>query len=74
MDNLEKRLLRAEKRKHKAQIEKALSLQSALFPNGNLQERVLNFSTFYALYGDDFVNKLKSELDPFQQGFAIISL
>ena len=74
LDNLEKRLLRAEKRKHKAQIEKALSLQSALFPNGNLQERVLNFSTFYALYGDDFVDKLKSELDPFQQGFAIISL
>jgi len=74
LDNLEKRLLRAEKRKHKAQIEKALSLQSALFPNGNLQERVLNFSTFYALYGDDFVNKLKSELDPFQQGFAVISL
>ncbi len=74
LSNLEKRFLKAEKRKHKAQIEKALSLQSALFPNANLQERVLNFSTFYALYGDDFVDKLKSELDPFQQGFAVISL
>ena len=72
--HLEKRLLRAEKRKHKAQIEQALLLQSALFPNGNLQERTLNFSTFYAVYGQDFIKKLKSELNPFQQGFAVISL
>jgi len=74
LTNLEKRLLKAEKRKYKAQVEQAVLLQSALFPNENLQERVLNFSTFYALYGYDFIEKLKSELNPFQQGFAIISL
>ena len=74
LSHLEKRLLKAEKQKHKAQIEQALLLQSALFPNGNLQERVLNFSTFYAIYGHDFIEKLKSDLNPFQQGFAIISL
>lgn len=74
LSHLEKRLLKAEKQKHKAQIEQALLLQSALFPNGNLQERVINFSTFYAIYGHDFIEKLKSDLNPFQQGFAIISL
>jgi bacillithiol synthase len=74
LSNLEKRLLKAEKRTYKDHINRALLLQSTFFPNGNLQERVLNFSTFYALYGDDFVDKLKSELDPFQQGFAVISL
>ncbi|MDA8572707.1 bacillithiol biosynthesis cysteine-adding enzyme BshC [Flavobacteriaceae bacterium] len=74
LSNLEKRLLKAEKRKHNAQIEKALWLQSVLFPNGNLQERVLNFSTFYADHGHDFIEKLKSELNPFQQGFTVISL
>ena len=74
LSKLEKRLLKAEKRKHKVQIEQALLLQSALFPNGNLQERVLNFSTFYAVYGHDFIEKLKSDLNPFQQGFAVVSL
>ena len=74
LSNLEKRLLKAEKRTYKDHINKALLLQSTFFPNGNLQERVLNFSTFYAIYGSDFIQKLKSELDPFQQGFAVISL
>jgi len=72
--NLEKRLLKAEKRKHKTQIDKALALQSMLFPEGNLQERRINFSTFYAHYGQSFIETLKLELDPFQQGFTTISL
>lgn len=72
--NLEKRLLKAEKRQYKAQIQAALSLQSELFPNVNLQERVINFSLFYNLYGESFIYKLKSELDPFNKGFAVISL
>jgi len=72
--NLEKRLLKAEKRKHKTQIDKALALQSMLFPEGNLQERQINFSTFYAHYGQSFIETLKLELDPFQQGFTTISL
>ena len=72
--DLEKRLLKAEKRKHKTQIEAALSLQSELFPNVDLQERVINFSFFYNLYGESFIHKLKSELDPFNKGFAVISL
>ena len=62
------------KRKHKRHVDKALALQSSFFPNGNLQERVLNFSTFYAIYGHNFIEKLKKELNPFQQEFTIISL
>jgi bacillithiol biosynthesis cysteine-adding enzyme BshC len=72
--NLEKRLLKAEKRKHKRHIDKALLLQSSFFPNGKLQERVLNFSSFYAIYGHDFIEKLKMQLNPFQQEFTVISL
>ena len=72
--NLEKRLLKAEKRKHKTQINKALALKGILFPEGYLQERRFNFSTFYKDYSENFIQILKSELDPFQQGFTIISL
>ena len=74
LSNLEKRLLKAEKRKHNRHIDKALLLQSSFFPNGNLQERVLNFSAFYAIYGHNFIQKLKTELNPFQQEFNVISL
>jgi len=49
-------------------------LQSSFFPNGKLQERVLNFSSFYAIYGHDFIEKLKMQLNPFQQEFTVISL
>ena len=74
LSNLEKRLVKAEKRKHNRHIDKALLLQSSFFPNGNLQERVLNFSAFYAIYGHNFIQKLKTELNPFQQEFTVISL
>lgn len=71
---LEKRLLKAEKKKYKSSIEQALILQSLLFPSGNLQERLLNFTTFYAFHGEKFIKKLKSEMNPFQNSFSIISL
>ncbi len=71
---LEKRLLKAEKNKYKSSIEQALILQSLLFPSGNLQERLLNFTTFYAFHGEKFIKKLKSEMNPFQNSFSIISL
>ena len=71
--HLEKRLLKAEKKKYKISIEQALTLQSFLFPNGNLQERILNFTNFYALNGEKFIKKLKSEMDPFQNSFSVIS-
>ena len=71
---LEKRLLKAEKKKYKSSIEQALILQSLLFPSGNLQERLLNFTAFYAFHGEKFIKKLKSEMNPFQNSFSIISL
>ena len=74
LSKLEKRLLKAEKNKYSDHIEKALSLQKTLFPNGNLQERSINFSSFYAIHGHDFIQKLKSEMEPFQQSLSIISL
>ena len=74
LSNLEKRLLKAEKRKHAVQLEKALKLKAALFPQNTLQERHSNFSSFYSLYGPTFLKSLRAGFQPFQQGFYILSL
>ena len=47
LENLEKRLLKAEKRVHAEKLERIIELQNELFPNQGLQERKLNFSELY---------------------------
>ena len=44
LDNLEKRLLRAQKRKLEDQVHRMTEIQNSLFPDQSLQERNLNFS------------------------------
>ncbi|WP_136668411.1 bacillithiol biosynthesis cysteine-adding enzyme BshC [Flavobacterium sp. H122] len=74
LENLEKRLLKAEKRIHADKLERITLLQNELFPNKSLQERQLNFAEFYIEYGDDFFTKLLQELQPLENQFTIITL
>ncbi len=74
LENLEKRLLKAEKRVHLDQLERLFEIQNQLFPNQSLQERKLNFSKFYAEFGDSLLIKLFSKLQPLDTHFTIISL
>ena len=46
LENLEKRLLKAEKRVHTETLERILLTQNELFPNQSLQERKANFRNF----------------------------
>ena len=46
LEQLEKRLLKAQKKKYKEQLERILSLRISLFPKESLQERVDNFSEY----------------------------
>lgn len=71
---LEKRLNKAEKRIHRDKINKALEIKKSLFPNGNLQERVINFSQFYKAEGSELIEKIKNNLDPLNQKFTIIEI
>ena len=61
--SLEKKMLRAEKRKHVTSLNQIDGLKNRLFPSGVLQERVLNIAPLYVIYGDDFIQSL---LDSFQ--------
>ncbi len=73
LDNLEKRLLKAQKRKLKDEVERIAELQNDLFPNRSLQERQTNFSEFYAEYGDELIEGLMEELDPLESNFKILT-
>jgi bacillithiol biosynthesis cysteine-adding enzyme BshC len=72
--NLEKRLLRAEKRKHADLVDRIKHLQNQLLPNQSLEERQRNFSEFYLEYGASFMSHLKSSLEPLQLEFTILVL
>lgn len=74
LDNLEKRLLKAQKRKLADQLERLTAIQDALFPNGNLQERRMNFSEFYLEMGDDLLSVLKKELGPLNAEFTFFGI
>jgi bacillithiol biosynthesis cysteine-adding enzyme BshC len=74
LENLEKRLLKAEKRVHAEKLELILLLQNELFPNQGLQERKANFSEFYLDVDGKLIEKLFEELKPLESNFTIITL
>jgi bacillithiol biosynthesis cysteine-adding enzyme BshC len=74
LDRLEKRLLKAQKRKLAGRLARLTTIQDKLFPNQHLQEREMNFSEFYLEYGDDLLSELKLQLDPLSNEFTIIEL
>jgi len=74
LDNLEKRLLKAEKRKHQELTHRIKELQDELFPNQSLEERQLNFSEYYLEYGDQLIPRLIESLEPLKLEFTVITL
>ena len=74
LDNLEKRLLKAQKRKLSDEVQRMTDIKNELFPNGNLQERNTNFSEFYLEYGEQLIPKLIECLEPLKGEFTIITI
>lgn len=74
LENLEKRLLKAQKRKLSAILQRITDLQNELFPNQSLQERQTNFSEFYLEFGENLVPTLIKQLKPLDNTFDVIVL
>ena len=74
LENLEKRLLKAQKRKLSDVLQRITDLQNDLFPNESLQERQANFSEFYLENGEDLIPMIINQLRPLEQNFDIILL
>ena len=74
LEALEKKLLRAEKRKFTDHQRQIRTIREALFPNNTLQERVENFMPYYAKWGREFLKLMYDHSTPLQDGFVIISM
>jgi bacillithiol biosynthesis cysteine-adding enzyme BshC len=70
---LEKKLLKAEKRKYGDLQRQVHALKAALFPAGGLQERVENFMPWYAQYGPDFLQDLYRHSPALDQDFIVLT-
>ena len=70
--NLEKKIIRAEKRKHEEQAIQVQKLKSTLFPKNNLQERIGNMLPYYARYGKAFIDMLYQHSPTLDQKFGIL--
>ncbi len=72
-DKMKKRLLRAEKLKNSEKLERMEQLFRDVHPFGNWQERVLNFSVFYAEDGEDWLHNCYSEMNASKSEMIIFS-
>ena len=72
LQELEKKMLRAEKRKFADQQRQINTIKEHLFPGNGLQERYDNFSYYYAKWGRDFICLLYKQSLNMEQEFVIL--
>ena len=72
MHNLEKKLLKAEKRNHDEILATIDHLKTQYFHQG-LQERHENFGAFYTIFGDKFITSLINSFNPLDFKFTILT-
>lgn len=70
---LEKRLLKAQKRKYSDTLQRVNDLQNEIFPGGGLQERQWNFSRLYLSLGPALVAQLLVAVDALGQEFTLLT-
>jgi len=74
LKEVEKKMLRTERKKHEAEKRQIAKLRQQLFPKNVLQERVENLSSFYARQGHDFINELYTHSLLLEQQFTVLSI
>lgn len=72
LEHLEKRLLKAQKKRYQNFIERVLRLKNELFPNGGLQERTDNFSQYMLSTQGKLIEILIQHTDPLRPNFTIL--
>jgi bacillithiol biosynthesis cysteine-adding enzyme BshC len=71
---LEKKMIRAEKRKQQTSIDRIKAIKGSLFPKNSLQERVENFSEWVGAYGWDWVEAVLENSTTLNPSFTIITI
>lgn len=72
LETLEKKMLKAERKKQSIQLQRIWKLKAELFPNNTLQERVDNFMPYYAQYGPSFIETILKHSLTLEQRFGVI--
>jgi bacillithiol synthase len=72
LEELEKKILRAEKKNHEDVRHRIHEIREALFPLGDLQERVENFIPWYADFGQEFIEFIYRHSPALEQEFMIL--
>lgn len=70
--NLEKKMMKAEKRNFSDALAQIDSIKNKLFPRGGLQERTENFGLLYVKYGPEFIQALVKSFKPLETKFTIL--
>lgn len=74
LDGLEKKMLKAERKKQAIQLQRIWKLKEELFPNHNLQERVDNFMPYYAQHGQSFIEAIIQHSLGLEQRFGVMTV
>ncbi|MBO9564722.1 MAG: bacillithiol biosynthesis cysteine-adding enzyme BshC [Niastella sp.] len=72
IQELEKKMLRAEKKKYENEQQQINAIKAALFPAGGLQERIENFMPYYAQWGKAFIDCVYKRSLALEQEFVIL--
>ena len=71
IENIRKRLKKAEENKQETEVKQLLNLKEKLFPNGSPQERVENFMSFF-LNNEDFIKDLLYYFNPLDFTYNVL--
>ena len=72
LEELEKKIIRAEKKNHEEIRRRIHDVREALFPMDNLQERIDNFIPWYAQYGKKYFDELLLQSPALEQVFTLM--
>lgn len=74
IDSIQKRLMKSLKQKNETELNQIEKIKTQLFPLNNLQERVDNFSSYYAKHGQPFIDDLIAYFDVYNKQFLLIEV
>lgn len=74
LDNLEKKIIKAEKTKQEVAINQLKAVRNKLLPNNTLQERYENFLPYYAKYGAAFIDDVYQCIQPIDATMILAEL
>jgi uncharacterized protein YllA (UPF0747 family) len=74
LDNIEKKMIKALKTKEEVRIQQLDKILSEVFPDGNPQERVVNYFQFAEVMPENFISDLIESFDPLKIEMKIVEL